>query len=130
MTASWVIQTLIIGCLAVIGYLLKDLKKGIEGKIGSAEERIQGLETRLDCKLDAFREEIEKNNCALESRLEERIKSNEQRYEALYKDLNDYKGQVNKNFTLKDDFIRAISGIDRKLDKIYDTLMENSRKGE
>lgn len=130
MTASWVIQTLIIGCLAVIGYLLKDLKRGIESKIGSTEERIQGLETRLECKLDAFREEIEKNSSAMESRLDERIKSNEQRYEALYKDLNEYKGQVNKNFTLKDDFIRAISGIDRKLDKIYDTIMEKSRKGE
>lgn len=129
MTASWVIQTLIIGCLAVIGYLLKDLKKGIESKIGSAEERLLGLEARLDCKLDAFKDEAEKNNLALEARLDKRIRTNEERCEALYKDLNDYKGQVNKNFTLKDDFIRAISGIDRKLDKIYDTMVA-TRKGE
>lgn len=127
---DWIVEILIITALGIIGYLLKDLKKGIDNKIGSAEKRIQSLEDRLDCKLDAFREEIEKNNAALESRLIERIVSNEQRYESLYRDLNGYKDQVAKNYTLKDDFIRATSVIDRKLDKIYDTIVEKSRKGE
>lgn len=113
MTATWIVQTLIVIGLAVIGWLLKDLKKGIEGKISSAEERIAGLEVQLDKKLLNFKNEIDK-----------RITNTEQHYEALCKDLNEYKDQVNKNFTLKDDFVRAVSNIDRKLDKITDLIIE------
>jgi len=113
MTASWIIQTLIVVGLGVVGYFLKDLKNGVESKIGS-----------LDCKFDTFEEKVKQDNKDLEERLEKRIKCTEERYEDLQKDLNAYRDHVNKNFTLKDDFIRAISGIDRKLDKIYDTIME------
>ena len=128
MTTTWVVQTLILLSLGVIGYFLKDMKASFENKITGAEQHIQGMETRLDCKLDIFKEEVEKNIQAMETRLDDRIKTNEKRYEDLNKDLHDYKNQVNKDFTLKDDFIRAISGIDRKLDKIYDSL--TGRKGE
>jgi uncharacterized protein HemX len=124
MTLSWVVQTAIILGLGIIGYFLRELKKGLENKIDSNEKHILGLEERMDLKMDAFQEEIKKNNDALEKRLAERINNTEKRYEELHKDLNDYKGQVNKDFTLKDDFIRAISGIDRKLDKIIDMFVE------
>lgn len=111
--ATWIIQTLIVIALAVIGYLLKDLKKGIESKISGAEQRIAGLEVQLDKKLVTFKNEFDK-----------RITNTEQHYETLCKDFNDYKDQVNKNFTLKDDFVRAVSNIDRKLDKITELIIE------
>jgi uncharacterized membrane-anchored protein YhcB (DUF1043 family) len=44
--------------------------------------------------------------------------------ETVRDDLNDYKLEAQKEFVSKDEFIRAISGQDRKLDKIYDKLME------
>lgn len=113
MTATWVIQTIIMLLLGAIGFFLKDLKKGIEDKINNTGS-----------KLDAFREEVAKSNIALEGRMEKRIVCTEEKCEELQRDLAAYRDHVNKNFTLKDDFIRAISGIDRKLDKIYDTIME------
>jgi archaellum component FlaC len=113
MTASWIIQTIIVAGIGLIGYFLKDLKKGFEVRIGS-----------LDCKLDTFEEKVKKDNKDLEARLDTRIKCTEERCEDLQRDLNAYRDHVNRNFTLKDDFIRAISGIDRKLDKIIDTMME------
>lgn len=124
MTATWIIQTIIMLLLGAIGYFLKDLKKGFEDKIAGTDERIGSLEHKLDSKLDAFKEEVNKNSKSLEERFDKRIKCTEEKYEDLQRDLNAYRDHVNKNFTLKDDFIRAISGIDRKLDKIYDTIME------
>ncbi len=124
MTATWVVQTIIMLLLGAIGYFLKDLKKGFEDKITGTDKRIGSLEKKLDDKLDDFKREVQKSTAALEDRLDKRIQGTEEKYEDLQRDLNAYRDHVNKNFTLKDDFIRAISGIDRKLDKIYDTIME------
>ncbi|HWP96425.1 MAG TPA: hypothetical protein VN426_06210 [Syntrophomonadaceae bacterium] len=124
MTASWIIQTLIMLALGVIGYFLKDMKSSFEKQLNSQSERMQGMEVRMDDKLDAFKEEVKRNNQSLEIRLDKRITSTEERYEALCRDLNNYKDQIHKDYTLKDDFIRAVSTIERKLDKITELITE------
>lgn len=42
------------------------------------------------------------------------------------KSLNEYKLEAEKNFVNKDEFIRATSNIDKKLDKIYDEIIKSS----
>lgn len=110
---TWIIQTVFALGLGVIGYFLKDLKKGIENQLSG-----------LNSKIDTLKEKVEQDNKELEDRLDKRIKCIEERHEDLQRELIAYREHVNKNFTLKDDFIRAISGIDRKLDKITDLIME------
>lgn len=40
------------------------------------------------------------------------------------KNLSDYKLEAEKTFVSKDEFIRSVSNIDKKLDKIYDEMMK------
>lgn len=53
---------------------------------------------------------------------EEKLKKNEEKLEELENKFNDFKETIPLHYTLKDDFIRAMSNVDRKLDKITDIL--------
>lgn len=53
---------------------------------------------------------------------EEKILDNKERIEELENKFNDFKEAIPLHYVLKDDFIRAVSTIDKKLDKIYDVL--------
>lgn len=46
--------------------------------------------------------------------------------EDVEKNLSEYKLDAEKNFVSKDEFIRSVSNIDKKLDKIYDEFMKNN----
>lgn len=46
--------------------------------------------------------------------------------ENVQKELSEHKIEVERNFVSKDEFIRSISNIDKKLDKIYDEIMKSS----
>lgn len=50
------------------------------------------------------------------------IDKNAQRIDDLEEKLNNTIAQLPYNYTLRDDFIRAVAGIERKLDKIIDSL--------
>jgi len=102
MNLSWLLQTAVVLCLGIIGYFLKDLKKSFEQKISN-----------IELKIDASEKRMSQENDKMEKRLEE-----------LQKNFNDYKDYVSEKYTLKDDFIRAVSTIDKKLDKIYDVVVK------
>jgi len=46
--------------------------------------------------------------------------------ENLQKELSDHKIEVERNFVSKDEFIRSMSNIDKKLDKIYDEILKSA----
>lgn len=102
MDLNWLMQTAIMICIGIIGYFLKDLKKSFEQKISNIEFKIDVSEKRMA-----------QENEKMEKRIAE-----------LQKNFNDYKDYVSEKYTLKDDFIRAISSVDKKLDKIYDVVVK------
>ncbi|WP_427340620.1 hypothetical protein [Caloranaerobacter sp. DY30410] len=64
---------------------------------------------------------------SIESKIEDnqtRIKLNADKIEELEKSFNDYKAKVPLLYVQKDDFIRAVSNLDKKLDKIYDVIVQ------
>lgn len=54
--------------------------------------------------------------------IEKRIDDNEKKIEKLEEHFNKHKEELPWRYTQKDDFIRAMSNLDSKLDKIYDTI--------
>ncbi len=56
------------------------------------------------------------------------IEGNVQKIETLEEKFYDYKEHVASRYVQKDEFIRAITSLDKKLDKIYDKVVE--QKGE
>lgn len=63
--------------------------------------------------LKTFKTQLDKNDEQLQMQVE-----------AVRADLNKYKLDATERFVSKDDFIRATSMTDRKLDRIYDELMK------
>lgn len=55
-------------------------------------------------------------------KLDERLKRNECKIDDLEDKFNNFKEEIPQKYVIKDDFIRAISSIDVKLDKIYDYI--------
>lgn len=62
-------------------------------------------------------------------KIQERIKQNEikinktdEKLENLEQKFNDFKAELPTKYVQKDDFIRAMSNVDTKLDKIYDLV--------
>lgn len=53
---------------------------------------------------------------------EDRHSKSEEKIEKIEKDFNDFKEKMPYNYVLREDFIRAVSAIDTKLDKIYDLV--------
>ena len=50
--------------------------------------------------------------------------------EGVKKDLSDYRLEAQREFVTKDEFVRAVTNQDRKLDKIYDEIMKlNGKRG-
>lgn len=56
------------------------------------------------------------------------IEENKGEINNIRKELTDFKENMPFHYVLRDDFIRAITSIDKKLDKIYDTVAL-TRKG-
>lgn len=79
---TWVIQTIIMVGIGVIGYFIKSTN----------------------------------------GKLDERMKDNENKLDALEEKFNNFKEEIPQKYVGKDDFIRAISSIGVKLDKIYDYI--------
>jgi len=67
---------------------------------------------------------------SIEGRIEQNTKSidaNTEKIDNLEEKFNNYKETVAMRYVQKDEFIRAITNMDKKLDKIYDRVVE---KGE
>ena len=100
---SWVIQTIIMLALGLIGYFIKDLKKGIQEEISDNKRRIEETNVRLD----EFREEFK-----------------EYKVDQAREISNQFRDYVSKS-----EFVRVTSNYEHKLDKIYDILMEMKTTG-
>lgn len=72
---------------------------------------LKGISEKFEDKLEALRQDID----ALGDKTDERIKE-------LEKEFADYKERAAYKFVNKEEFVRAISGMDNKLDKIYEKL--------
>lgn len=68
--------------------------------------------------LDKIEKSIETN----EKKIIETNKENEEKFEKITETINKLKEDLPKEYVLRDDFIRATSNIDQKLDKIYDII--------
>lgn len=68
--------------------------------------------------LDKIEKSIETN----EKKIIETNKENEEKFAKIAETINKLKEDLPKEYVLRDDFIRATSNIDQKLDKIYDII--------
>lgn len=94
MNTSWIIQTVTMLGIGIIGYFIKDLKKSIEEKIANNELS---------------------------------IRENTEKIEDLKEEFNKYKTEMPFHYVLRDDFIRAMSNVDKKLDRIYEIVAKEVR---
>lgn len=95
---SWVIQTIIMLALGLIGYFIKDLKKSIQEEIMDNKRRIEETIESLEDLREEFKE---------------------YKVEQAREISNQFKDYVSKG-----EFVRVTANYERKLDKIYDILME------
>ncbi|MNW34015.1 hypothetical protein D3C74_109820 [compost metagenome] len=63
------------------------------------------------------------------SEIKGQIKENAQRVTVLEKELDDLRSDLPFIYTTREDFIRTLNNVDKKLDKIQDSLIGGSRHG-
>lgn len=63
------------------------------------------------------------------SEIKGQIKENAQRVSALEKELDDLRSDLPFIYTTREDFIRTMNNVDKKLDKIQDSLIGGVRHG-
>lgn len=59
--------------------------------------------------------------------IDERLEKNECRIEALEKEVNNLKSDLPFVYVLREDFIRTMANVERKLDDIYKLLLVNGK---
>lgn len=57
------------------------------------------------------------------------IKENAQRVSTLEKELDDLRSDLPFIYTTREDFIRTMNNVDKKLDKIHDSMIGGGRNG-
>lgn len=57
------------------------------------------------------------------------IKENTQRVSSLEKELDDLRSDLPFIYTTREDFIRTMNNVDKKLDKIHDSMIGGGRNG-
>ena len=102
---NWGIQSAIMLGIGAIGYFLKQNSKKIDERFERNEYCIEKFDTKVD---------------ALEERIDTKVSALEEKFSNL-------KEELPKEYVIRDDFIRAMSNVDQKLDKIYDII--TSKKG-
>lgn len=94
------------------GFLNWGIQTAIMLGIGAIAYFLKQNSTKID-------ERFERNECCIE-KVDTKV-------DALEKELNNLKEELPKEYVIRDDFIRAMSNVDQKLDKIYDII--TSKKG-
>lgn len=89
----WGIQSAIALGIGAIGYFIKQQEKKTDERISQNEKELNILNSKIDNKTAALEEKI-----------------------------SILKEELPQKYVLKDDFIRAMSNVDTKLDKIYDVV--------
>ncbi|PZM65889.1 hypothetical protein SK3146_02496 [Paenibacillus konkukensis] len=63
------------------------------------------------------------------SEIKGQIKENAQRVSTLEKELDDLRSDLPFIYTTREDFIRTMNNVDKKLDKIHDSMIGGGRNG-
>lgn len=100
MNLQWVYSIIITCVLGIIAYFLKETKKGLDEKIKDVVAEICKVKTDASAEINKVKEEF-----------------------------NQFKSEMPLVYVLRDDFIRAMGNVEKKLDKIYD-LLSHKRKDE
>lgn len=100
-STAWIIQTIIMVVIGIIGFFIKQSLDDMKAKINSNNNRIDEV------------------NMQLTKTIEEKM----DRVEALQKDLQNFKEKVVDEFVKKSEHNRVTGEIMTKLDKIFDILL-------
>lgn len=99
----WVLLPTIVGIITgLIGYLTKRSIDSIDQKIVAANKRIDDLSEKLDNSNKMFNKAIDD----------------------LKDEFYEFKDKVGDEFVRKSDFVMTTSEISKKLDKVYDILLD------
>ena len=98
MSWNWVIQTAIMLGLGAIGFFLKTTFAEIKQQLATSTKHVHDLEDKMDEKVD--------------------------RLEREFKEL---KSDLPFIYVTREDYIRTMNNVDKKLDKIHDTVLERGK---
>lgn len=99
----WVLLPTAVGIITgIIGYLTKRSIDAIDQKIVAANKRIDDLSEKLDTSNKMFNKAIDD----------------------LKDEFYEFKDKVGDEFVRKSDFVMTTSEISKKLDKVYDILLD------
>lgn len=101
---TWGIQTAVGLAMGALTYFIKKSIDKIEKSIEINEKKIDEFVDKYDAKL------------------EKAEKEHEEKFTKINETINKLKEDLPKEYVLRDDFIRATTNIDQKLDKIYDII--------
>lgn len=107
MDFDWIYKFVITCAVGSIAYFLKDIKKNTEDKI---------MQLQKDNK--EFKIDVGTSN-----------KENTEKIDQLKEDLGSYKEEVSCEYVRKTDYYQTHGEISKKIDKIYDILMDMNKKG-
>jgi hypothetical protein len=99
---SWVYQFVTTAVVGIIAYFLKDIRNSTDDKIIQLLKEIKEMKEKA---------EIDR-------------KDNADWLDQLREDLSVYKEEVSREFVRKTDYYQAQGDISRKIDRIYDILMD------
>lgn len=101
---TWGIQTAVGISIAVLAYFIKK-------NIDKIEKSIEANEKKIDLFVEKYDEKLEKTE-----------EKNDKKFDEIQSTINKLKEDLPKEYVIRDDFIRAMSNVDQKLDKIYDII--------
>lgn len=109
--AWWAIGIVVTIIIGVIAYYLKWERQQQDKQNTAMLEAMSKLSSDFDMGLDKIRHEMTETQNASNKRVEK-----------LEQKLNDFIEAAPYKYTLRDDFIRALGGVELKLNKILDNL--------
>lgn len=106
MGSTWIYQIVITCVIGIIAYFLKDTKKLFDDRF-----------SKLDKDIKETLQKSEKN-----------IKEHTEKIDQLREDFNEHKEDVSKEYVRKSDYLQTTGEIMKKLDKIFDILLDMKGK--
>ena len=107
----WVAGVVVTTAIGVIAYYLKRERQQQDKQNAAMMDAISKLTDSFDAGCEKIRKEVSANQAAQEKRIEK-----------VEQKLNDFIEAAPYKYTLRDDFIRSLGGVEQKLNKILDKL--------
>lgn len=155
--SMWALNLAVVTVLGFIAWSAKKMLSNIENKLDNNSSSIGDLSTKVEDEnkarmkeIVALSDKIELENKNLSDKIdfelrgvsekfEDKLESlrldidtlgdkTDERIKELEKEFADYKERAAYKFVNKEEFVRAVSGMDNKLDKIYEKLTIDRRE--